>query len=206
MYVPNYFAENNLSVLHDTIEQYSFATLVSGEGAELEASHLPLLLDRHSGASGTLVGHMARANLQWKRAAEQTVLAIFTGPHAYISPQWYQASQVVPTWNYVAVHVYGRLKLIEDRAEVEALLHKIVSVFEANQPRPWQMNEPAEFVERMLRQIVAFRIPIDRLEGKWKLSQNRPTDQRQRVVTRLVEQGDDNSLEIARFVKQDLRP
>jgi transcriptional regulator len=108
----------------------------------------------------------------------------------------------VPTWNYVAVHAYGRLELIDDRATTEALLNKMVAVFESNQPQPWQMNEPADFVERMLRQIVAFRIPVDRLEGKWKLNQNRPAEQRQRVIEVLSQQTDDDSHEIATIMRQ----
>src|SRR5688572_13248426 len=120
MYVPSHFNVTDLATLHDAIERYSFATLVSQSSGKLEASHLQLLLDRDAGLQGTLVGHMARANLQWQLAAGQEVLAIFSGPHAYISPQWYSAEAVVPTWNYVAVHAYGRLELIEDAAQVEA--------------------------------------------------------------------------------------
>jgi transcriptional regulator len=200
MYIPAHFAETDLAKLHDAIERYSFATLVSLDAAGLSASHLPLLLDRTTGASGTLLGHMARANRQWEEAAGQEVLAIFSGPHAYVSPQWYEAASVVPTWNYVAVHAYGRLELIENEAEVEALLLRMIEVYEAAQPRPWRLDEPREFVSRMIRQIVAFRIPIDRLEGKWKLNQNRPAEQRERVITALSRQGDENSRETARLI------
>ncbi|HEY2410621.1 MAG TPA: FMN-binding negative transcriptional regulator [Pirellulaceae bacterium] len=201
MYVPEHFAENDLNQLHDAIERYSFATLISQSNGEIEASHLPLLLDRGAGPSGTLLGHMAKANLQWRRAAGQQVLVIFSGPHAYISPQWYQATEVVPTWNYVAIHTYGRLELIEDATAAKELLDKMVAIFESGQPRPWQINEPAEFVERLLRQIVAFRIPIDRLEGKWKLNQNRPAEQRQRVIDVLSLQPDDDSRDIAALMR-----
>jgi transcriptional regulator len=201
MYIPKHFAENDLNRLQGAIERYSFATLVSQNDGELEASHLPLLLDRDSGANGTLLGHMAKANFQWRRAAGQQVLVIFSGPHAYISPQWYQATEVVPTWNYVAVHAYGHLELIEDDAATKDLLDKMVALFESGQRRPWQMNEPAEFVERLLRQIVAFRIPIDRIEGKWKLNQNRPAEQRERVIDVLSQQPSDNSQEIAALMR-----
>jgi transcriptional regulator len=201
MYIPKHFAEHDVYKLHEAIERYSFATLVSQIDGELEASHLPLLLDRSSGAHGTLLGHMARANLQWRRAAGQQVLVIFSGPHAYISPQWYQATEVVPTWNYVAVHAYGHLELIDDDAAAKSLLDRMVALFESGQPRPWEMNGPAEFVERLLRQIVAFRIPIERLEGKWKLSQNRPSEQRQRVIDVLSQQPDDHSKAIANLMR-----
>jgi transcriptional regulator len=202
MYIPSHFAENDIGKLHTAIEQYSFATLVSNHLGELFASHLPLLLDRESGPSGTLVGHMARANPQWQSAAGQEVLAIFHGPHAYISPQWYEAPSVVPTWNYVAVHAYGRLELIEDSDEVEALLVRMIALYEAGQARPWQLAEPKDFVEKLIRQIVAFRIPISTLEGKWKLNQNRPAEQRQRVIEALERCDDDNSKQIAELMRE----
>src|SRR5258708_18612179 len=143
MYVPAHFAQTDLATIQAAIERYGFATLVTSGGGELSASHLPLLLDRTGGAQGTLLGHMARANLQWRDAAGQEALAMFSGPHAYISPQWYQAQEVVPTWNYVAVHAYGTLELIEDEAEVEALLHRMIQTFEPGEPRPWRLSEPA---------------------------------------------------------------
>src|SRR5687767_13573860 len=148
MYIPAHFAEREIAKLHEAIERYSFATLVSNSAGELFASHLPLLLEPRNGPHGTLVGHMARANPQWREAAGQQVLALFSGPHAYVSPTWYQATQVVPTWNYVAVHAYGRLELMEEAAEVEALLKRMVDIYEGDQPKPWTLAEPAEFVAR----------------------------------------------------------
>ena len=202
MYIPSYFAETDVAKLHATIEQYSFATLVSQYDGEPFASHLPLLIDRDSGPAGTLLGHMARANPQWESAAGQNVLAIFSGPHAYISPQWYEAESVVPTWNYVAVHAYGRLELIEDPTEVERLLERMIALYETPQPRPWRLAEPPAFMEKMLRQIVAFRIPIAKLEGKWKLNQNRPAEQQQRVIAALAERAADNSRQIAELMQE----
>jgi transcriptional regulator len=206
MYVPAYFAERDLAMLHAAIERYSFATLVSSAGGYICASHLPLLLDRTVGSSGTLRGHMARANEHWQTAAGQEVLVIFAGPHAYISPQWYEAPHVVPTWNYVAVHAYGRLELIEEETEVKALLARTVQTFETPQPRPWRFEESAPYVQQLLRQIVAFRISIDRLEGKWKLNQNRPPEQRHRVIAALSLQPDDNAQEIARLMREGDQP
>jgi transcriptional regulator len=201
MYVPAHFAEPDLHKLHDAIEQYSFATLVSEVAGEPFASHLPLLLDRGGGRRGTLIGHMARANPQWQEAAGQRVLAIFAGPHAYISPTWYEADKTVPTWNYVAVHAYGHLELIDDLATAEAVLRRTIDAYEATQPSPWQLEESPEFVSRLTQQIVAFRIPIDRLEGKWKLNQNHPPERRAKVVTVLESRTDENSREIARLMR-----
>jgi transcriptional regulator len=202
MYIPAHFSVTDQAALHDAIERYSFATLVSHANGQMEASHLPLLLDRADGAHGTLVGHMARANRQWERAAGQEVLVIFTGPHAYISPQWYEAQRVVPTWNYVAVHAYGPLELVEDAAAVEALLRRTIETFEAPLPKPWTLNEDPTFVGRMIEQIVAFRIPIHRLEGKWKLNQNHPPERRAKVAAVLEQQSDDNSRAIAALMRE----
>jgi transcriptional regulator len=185
MYLPRHFAETDLSRLHAAIEAYSFATLVSGADADLQASHLPLLLDRDEGGRGTLVGHMARANQQWRTAAGQSVLAIFNGPHAYISPVWYEAQEVVPTWNYVAVHASGTLTIIEDASELAQLVARTVRHYESGRENPWQLDERAAFVRGLLPHIVGFRIPIERLEGKWKLNQNHPPDRREKVAQAL---------------------
>lgn len=202
MYVPAYFAEHDLAKLHDAMERYSFATLVSASGDELAASHLPLVVDRGSGINGTLLGHMARANPQWQKANGQDVLAVFSGPHVYVSPTWYEAQHVVPTWNYVAVHAYGRLEILEDEADRKELLNRMVQTYEVNQPRPWNVAESVDYIERLLPQIVGFRIPIARLEGKWKLSQNRPPEQRQRVIEVLAKQSDENSQEVAQLMRE----
>ncbi len=187
------------------MEEYSFATLVCGGGESLVASHLPLLLDRDAGTHGTLLGHMARANGQWRPAAGQAALAVFSGPHAYISPTWYAAERVVPTWNYVAVHAYGPLHLIEDEAATLALLRRTVDRYESGLPRPWRLeDQPADFIAGLASQIVAFQIPIERLEGKWKLNQNHSSERRARVVAALEEQGGENAMAIARLMTQSL--
>ena len=202
MYNPLHFANRDVSQLHDAIEAYSFALVVTGAGDNLVASHLPLLLDRTAGAHGTLLGHFARVNCQWESAAGQRALVVFSGPHAYISPTWYAAERVVPTWNYIAVHAYGRLQLIEDPAEGLALLSRTVEHFESSQPQPWRLaDQPAEFIERLAAQIVGFRITIERLEGKWKLNQNHPQERRELVIAALSGQESANSLAIARLMQ-----
>jgi transcriptional regulator len=192
MYLPKHFAETDVPRLHAAIERYSFATLVSSAADRMQGSHLPLLLDRESGPAGTLVGHMARANLQWREAAGKQVLAIFHGPHAYVSPAWYEADEVVPTWNYVAIHAQGTLTPIEDARELLQIVARTVRLYESGREHPWRLDEQAEYVARLLPQIVGFRIPVDRLEGKWKLNQNHPPARR-----RLVIQALDNSARLA---------
>jgi transcriptional regulator len=201
MYVPSSFAPPDEASLYEAMERYSFAALISGRGEELVASHLPLLVDRTRGERGELLGHMARANGQWRSAAGQHAMAVFSGPHAYVSPTWYEAAHVVPTWNYVAVHAYGRLELIEDAPESEQILRRTIEIYERSQPRPWRLQESPEWIAKLVAQIVAFRIPIERLEGKWKLNQNHPTERRAKVAAALEAQGDENGREIARLMR-----
>ena len=204
MYLPKHFAETDLGRLHAAIDSYSFATLISGADADLVASHLPLLLDRDEGPFGTLVGHMARGNEQWRSAVGKPVLTIFAGPHAYISPAWYEASEVVPTWNYIAVHAYGQMTTIEDAAELAAIVGRTVRRYESGRENPWQFDERAEYFQRLIPHIVGFRIPIERLEGKWKLNQNHPRERREKVIRALHERGDENALAIAELMRQTL--
>jgi transcriptional regulator len=204
MYLPTAFAERNLSKLHEFIEQNSFGLVISYAEGQPVASHLPLLLDRTAGAKGALIGHMARANHQWRQAAGQEVLAIFSGPHTYISPTWYQAEQVVPTWNYVAVHAYGRLMLIQEPDALLKIVGDLVHAYERSLPEPWLLDGWEDFVQRKLEQIVGFRIALERIEGKWKLSQNHPVEPRRRVIQALKNHGDENSIAIAALMEETL--
>jgi transcriptional regulator len=156
-----------------------------------QASHLPFLLDPDRGPEGTLLAHMARANPQWREfrgLAERgdQALVAFQGPHAYISPTWYGPGEAVPTWNYVAVHAYGTPQVIDDPSEVRALLERLVHQQEAGFQTPWSLEQAEDsYITRMLRGIVAFQIPIARLEAKAKLNQNRTPDQRRGAVAAL---------------------
>ena len=205
MYIPASFRVTDRDRLLDFMRDNSFATLVSRVGGEPFASHLPLLLEPNVGPHDTLIGHMARANPQW-RSDDDAFLAIFSGPHAYISPTWYAAENTVPTWNYVAVHAYGRFELIEDRDTLERIVRDSVAVYEAGQPQPWQIDSPPDLIYKLLAAIVGFRIEITRLEGKWKLNQNHPEERRARVARVLKERGDENSLEIARLMAETTLP
>jgi len=205
MYIPAAFAEQDLNRLYEFIEQHSFGLLVSQVDAAPFATHLPFLLDRAAGPHGALIGHVARANPQWREAGGQTVLAIFSGPHAYISPTWYEAEQVVPTWNYVAVHAYGRIQIIEDEGALLKIVQETVRFYESVMPRPWSFDGSGTFAERMLAQIVGFRIEIDKIEGKWKLNQNQPVERRQKVVQALQQgHGDENAEAVAAMMRKML--
>jgi transcriptional regulator len=203
VYIPAAFAETDTAKLHELIRRYSFGVLTSHGGGGLIASHLPLLLDTDAGPHGHLLGHMARANPQW-RDVRGEVLAIFSGPHAYVSPSWYEEGGTVPTWNYVAVHAYGTFHLVEDRDSLLGILRRSVLIYESPRPEPWTFDESAPHVETMLKAIIGFRIEITRLEGKWKLSQNHPEGRRQRVIRALKARTDEDSQTIGRMMSEGL--
>ena len=203
MYTPKAFHEEDRATLHALMQQYSFATLITQREDGPFASHLPLILQADAGPYGTILGHMARANPQWRDfATGQEVLAIFQGPHAYISPSWYEVHPSVPTWNYAAVHAYGVPQVITDQAALQTLLRTLVETYEAPSARPWAFKLPEEYLHGMMQGIVGFTMPITRLEGKFKLSQNRPAQDRPRVITALETQGDALSAEVAALMRQ----
>jgi transcriptional regulator len=205
MYIPEAFRETRLDLLQAFMQQHSFGLLVSHQAGCLEASHLPLLLDADRGPSGTLIGHMARANPQWRgfRAADE-LLVIFSGPHAYISPSWYETRLSVPTWNYAAVHAYGVPHLVEEPAAVRSILEAMVQTYEAPFDAPWPMDLPDDFVERMMKAIVGFEITITRLDGKLKLGQNRSQADQLGAIAGLTRQGDPSSLAVATLMQEAL--
>ena len=200
MYIPTAFAETDRGKLHDFITAHSFGLLVSTRQGEPFASHLPFLLERGAGPRGTLVGHMARANPQWQDLDGQQVLAVFSGPHAYVSPSWYEADNVVPTWNYVAVHAYGTCRLVEDPDAVIRILAASVATYERSLPEPWSLDTGTEWLRNRVRAVVGFRVQIGRLEGKWKLNQNHPPERRERVARVLAGSDDEGAREIARLI------
>lgn len=203
MYVPPAFAETDTAKLQEFMRRHSFALLTSHGVGGLFASHLPLLFDAEVGPHGHLLGHMARANPQWREARGE-VMAVFSGPHAYVSPSWYEEGGTVPTWNYVAVHAYGAFHPVEDRDGLLDILRRSVTAYESPRPEPWAFDESAPHVEKMLKAIVGFRIEITRLEGKWKLSQNHPEERRRKVVRALADRPDLDSKAIADLMGERL--
>lgn len=203
MYIPASFAESDPARLHAFIRENGFGILTSAGEGGLIASHLPLLLDvdADAGPHGRLLGHMARANPQW-RDVRGEVLAIFSGPHAYVSPSWYEEEGTVPTWNYVAVHAYGTFQAVEDRNGLLEILRRSVSTYEGPRREPWVFDESAPHVETMMKAIVGFRIEITRLEGKYKLSQNHSEERRRKVIRALEARPDEDSRTIARLMSE----
>ena len=200
MYIPAHFDEPNLERLHEFIEQHSFGVLVSQVDGIPFATHLPILLERESGPYGTLVGHTARANPQCATAGDQTVLGIFSGPHSYISPTWYESGNVVPTWNYVAVHAIGKLQIIEDEVTLSQIVQRMTDVYERSMPNPWTFDGETTFAKRLLSQITGFRMEIEQIEGKWKMSQNQPVERREKVIAALRQKSDPKSDAVASLI------
>lgn len=203
MYVPASFKITDTAELHAFMRKHSFATLVTQGKGGMAATHLPLLLDADAGPHGTLLGHVARANPQWK-TADGEALVIFPGPHAYISPTWYETPGTVPTWNYVAVHAYGALQLVEDSGGLHDILTRTVSVYERGMPEPWSYDVADPDIGGMLKAIVGFRIEVTRLEGKAKLNQNHPEERRRKVIRALEAQGDEESRAVAKLMAATL--
>jgi transcriptional regulator len=200
LYLPEHFRVDDFDAQLAFIERNGFADLVSASSTgELHVSHVPLLA-RREGASGLrLLGHVARANPHWQALESAASLrAIFWGPHAYVSPSWYANHPSVPTWNYAVVHAHGRARLV-DEAELHETLLELSAAYEAGRPNPWRMSElPAPYVDSMLKHIVGFEIEVERLEGKFKLSQNRPAEVA-RVTEELEREG---AVELAALMRE----
>jgi transcriptional regulator len=205
VYVPKQFEASDVAWCHALVRREPFAILVGVDEAGTPfATHLPVLLDEAPAPLGTLVAHVARPNPQWRFfAPDRPVLVVFSGAHTYVSPSWYEQHPSVPTWNYVAVHAYGVPRVVQDPGRVRALLERLVRTFEEGRPDPWRMDSLSDtYIEGMMRGIVAFEIPIDRLEGKAKLSQNRPVADQARVRTGLAGEDDPLAQAVARLMTE----
>ena len=204
VYLPPAFTETREEVLIAHIAQHDFGLLLSQGAAGQSASHIPFMAERRSGRL-VLQGHIARANPQVADLeAGGEALAIFSGPHAYISPSWYAAGPAVPTWNYTAVHAYGEVRAISDPAWLRDFVQLLSERHEAREPTPpWRMQElPEAYAASMLKGIVGFEIAVSRLEGKFKLSQNRPAVDRPRIAAALEQRDDANSHNVARLMRE----
>jgi transcriptional regulator len=191
MYVPPAFREDDPAELAAMIAAARLATLVTATPDGMIATPLPLLFDPGEGAHGTLYGHVARANPQWRHPADGDALALFAGPDAYVSPSWYAAKaehgKVVPTWNYIAVHAYGPVEFFDEPDRLLAVVSRLSDLHEAGRERPWSVTDaPEAYVAAQLRGIVGLRLAITRIEGKRKLSQNRSASYRVGVATGLA--------------------
>jgi transcriptional regulator len=194
MYLPSHFAETRVEVLHEALRSAGLATLVTA-ALGLDATHLPLLLEPEPGPLGRLVGHVARANPQWRAAADgSAALAIVLGPDAYVTPSWYptkrETGRVVPTWNYLAIHAHGIVRFFEERDRLLAVVSRLTDRHEARRAHPWTVADaPPDYLDAMLKGIVGVELTVTRLEGKWKASQNRGEADRRGVEEGLRREG-----------------
>jgi transcriptional regulator len=211
MYMPKHFEETRIDVLHALVRAHPLGTLVTMTPRGLEANHLPFEVVE-GGPFGTLRGHVARANPVWKESvADVEALVAFSAADAYVSPSWYatkrESGKVVPTWNYAVVHARGPLRVIDDRGWLHALVTRLTAQHEAHRDAPWQVGDaPGEFVEQMLRMIVGIEIPIASLQGKWKVSQNRPERDRVGAVEGLRSEGSEAAEAMAALVRDAAPP
>ena len=205
MYTPAKFRISEHARLHALMQDYPFAVMVTAGAEGLDFTHLPLMVAPERGPHGSLLGHMARANPHWRRFdGEQEATAIFTGPHAYVSPSWYASPRTVPTWNYAVVHAYGNPRVIEDEVRARGVLDRLVAEHEAPLEQRWTIDQAEPGVDRQLDHIVVFELEITRLEGAFKLNQNRSREDRQGVVDALSGNGDPLQRAVASAMRRAL--
>ncbi|MCW5661143.1 MAG: FMN-binding negative transcriptional regulator [Burkholderiaceae bacterium] len=205
MYLPVHFEETRTPVLHDLLSAHPLATWVVQGADGLVVNHIPFLIDTDRGPFGTLVGHVARANPVWRQLAAS--VAVFQGPQAYVSPNWYPSKhahgKAVPTWNYAVVHAHGTPRAVDSRDALLDIVTRLTQAHEAGQAAPWAVSDaPADFIEQMLKAIVGIEMPIERLVGKWKVSQNRSEADRLGTEAGLRHQGEAQALAMAALVAE----
>lgn len=199
MYIPKDFKIDDENIIYDIMEKNSFATVFSQHKGRPYATHLPLTLNREE---QVLYGHFARSNPQWSDILNQEVLVIFQGPHSYISPSWYETDRAVPTWNYVSVHVFGQIEIVENEEVLIDSLRNMVKTYEKPTSSYNLEKIDARYIEGLSKGIVGFRIKISSVEGKWKLSQNHPAERRELVIKQLEQIPSENSKQIAEYMKE----
>ncbi len=204
MYRPRHYDIDDAVVLNRFMQDQSFALLVTAPKGVPTATHIPLFLDTVGDGPDRLLGHVAKANTQWRDFDGETeAMAMFWGPHAYISPNWYETEKVVPTWNYVTVHAYGKPKVLSGQAAARDVLARLIDAYESDATGNWSMDRMEEsYAEKMLNGIVAFEMPIGRLEGKFKLNQKSSAADREGAIEGLRGTGDPDSLEVARLMAE----
>jgi transcriptional regulator len=208
MYIPRHNEENRVSVIHSLMVSHPLATLVTFGASGLFASHIPMILEDDGSPFGVLKGHVSRANTQWRDFVPTVdALAIFAGHQHYISPNWYPGTKEhgksVPTWNYVVVHAYGPLKVIQDEHWLLTNVEELTDIHEAASPCPWKVSDaPPDYIHSQLKGIVGLELPIRKLEGKWKISQNRTEEERKGVVDGLAELNTPESLAMKALVEE----
>jgi len=212
MFLPKHFEESRVEVMHALIREHPLGVLVTLGSDGLNANHIPIDVDPEPTPFGTLRGHVARANPVWRdQVSDVEALVVFQGPSGYVTPSWYptkrETGKVVPTYNYAVVHAYGPLRIVEDAVWLRRLVGQLTRTFEAARSDPWQVTDaPESYIDAQLRAIVGIEIPLTRLLGKWKVSQNKSAEDQAGVAEALLAVDHPAAAALARAMKQSLEP
>lgn len=201
MYNPPKFREQDIELLLRLMRTYPFATVITQFEGKPFVNHLPVIVESRGAGEIILLGHMAKGNPQWRHFAVSEAWVIFNGPHAYITPQWYKDPMNVPTWNYAVVHASGIATPVESIEEIERILSKSVDEFERREPKPWKYDLPEDFRSELVQAVVGFEIRVSKLEGKFKLSQNRAPEDREGVLAGLKTRKDEMSQKVGELMR-----
>jgi transcriptional regulator len=204
MYVPAHFVETDRESIAAFIAAHGFCAFVTNTTDGPCATHLPMMLQQDGKEWGSLWGHIARANPQWRSGATLG-LAIFSGPHSYISPTSYETDNAVPTWNYQAVHVTGQATFFDDQQELRRIASQLVEKYEKSRSPRWQWNDASDYSSKLLGHIVGVRLMIERVEASWKLSQNHPADRRRRIADALERESSEDAVAIATQMRAGMK-
>ena len=205
MYTPRSFHVEHLPILYALTRDFSFGVLISSDGGKPIAIYLPFMVDPDRGQHGTLIAHMARANPRWQGWTEETqTLAIFQGPHAYISPGWYEDQETVPTWNYATVHAYGSPRLVCEPSELRPVVESLVALHEGHAESGWDRTKMESVMGIELQAIVGFEIPSESIEGKFKFNQNRSREDQEGVAKALEDSSEDLERETASIMRRNV--
>ena len=204
VYIPKAFEVKDKKKIYDFIKTNSFGILFTQEEYGPFATHLPLFVDEKKDKADVLIGHMAKQNPHWKHLNNKEVLVVFSGPQAYISPTWYNEDHTVPTWNYVTVHIYGTVRIIDEKEAMVELMEKTVNFYEASMQNPWKAQFDNKFIDGLMHGIVGFEISINKIEGKWKLNQNHSIERQQNLIKGLRSSHQQSSEDIANLMEANI--
>ncbi|HEY5038926.1 MAG TPA: FMN-binding negative transcriptional regulator [bacterium] len=203
MYIPKNFEMKDPNIIRDFLNSNGFGLLISNPKDDLTATHLPFLYEAQEGGKGTLYTHVARNNPQWQSLSpDKKVLTVFSGPHGYISPRWYSSIPAVPTWDYVAIHIYAYPELIEDKEKVYGLLDKTSNFYENQNGTDWKLDLTSEYYQRLTNSIVGIKLKIIEIQASFKLSQNKSSEDRNKVIVALENKGTSKSIELGELIKK----
>ena len=201
MYIPKHFEINDLNIIEDFLNSNGFGLLINNFKDDLTATHLPFLYEAQEGDKGTLYTHVARNNPQWKSLnSDKKVLAVFSGPHGYISPSWYSSNPAVPTWDYMAIHIYAHPELIEDKEKVYELLNKTSNFYESQNGTDWKLDLTSEYYQKLTDLIVGIKLKVVEIQASFKLSQNKSVEDLKKVTDALKNKRDSKSIELADLI------